>query len=146
MKLFKKMLLVILFLGMMLPVYSAPETETAEEKDPLSEFKCPECGKTVDMAKEIKKLEKKLKKSKKKNKKKSKKKDKKDKKDKEKDAAKNSGSEKTPENKKTVIPKKMKCPKCKKVVPLPQPEAEKKAETAENSETAGTETGGNDSE
>lgn len=130
MKLFKKMLLVILFPGMMLPLYSAPETQTAAEKDPLSEFKCPECGKTVDMAKELKKLEKKLKKSKKKSKKKKSKK--KSRKDKEKNAAQN--SEKAAEDKKPALPKKMKCPKCKKVVPLPQPEAEKKAETTENTE------------
>lgn len=127
MKLFRKMLLVVLFLGMMMPLYSATENPKPEEKNPLSEFECPECGKKVDMAKEIKKLEKKLKKSKKKSKKKKNKK-----KDKAKDSEKS--KDKKADEQQPFLPKKMKCPKCKKMVPLTTPDAEK-AEKAEAGKT-----------
>ena len=69
MKLLRKMLLILLFMGMMIPAYSAPEKEKEEKTE--TELKCPGCGKKVDLERELKKLEKENKK--KENKKKEKK-------------------------------------------------------------------------
>ena len=44
MSLFRKMLLILLFMGMMLPAYSAPEQEKKEKTE--TELKCPGCGKS----------------------------------------------------------------------------------------------------
>ena len=74
MKLLRKMLLILLFMGMMLPAYSAPKK--AKEEKTETELTCPECGKKVDLARELKKLKKDSKKKKKKSKKKDKKKEK----------------------------------------------------------------------
>ena len=122
MKLFRKMLLVVLFMGIMLPAYSAPEKEKKEKKQ--TDIKCPECGRKVDLERELKKLEKANKKKNKKKKKKDKKKDKGKDKDKNKDNKEDKG-------KKDAAIKAIKCPKCKKNIPLTQPENDKKAGKAD---------------
>ena len=127
MKLFRKMLLIVLFMGIMLPAYSAPEKEKKEKNQ--TDIKCPECGRKVDLERELKKLAKANKKKNKKKKKKDKKKDKDKDKDKNKDNKEDKG-------KKDAVIKAIKCPKCKKNIPLTQPENDKKAgkTDAENAE------------
>ena len=120
MKLFRKMLLVVLFMGIMLPAYSAPEKEKKEKNQ--TDIKCPECGRKVDLERELKKLAKANKKKNKKKKKKDKKKDKD--KDKNKDNKEDKG-------KKDAAIKAIKCPKCKKNIPLTQPANDKKAGKAD---------------
>ena len=138
MKLLRKMLLVLLFLSMVLPVSAAPETEKAKENVLPAEMQCPECRKKFDLAKELKKISKNQKKAKKnKKKKKSKKKNK--------DAGKNVEN-KEQEEKKPALPKSIKCPKCKKPVKLPLPENEKNAEADKKAGTLVAEENGNGGE
>ena len=56
MKLLRKMLLVLLFLSLVLPVSAAPETEKAKENALPSEMQCPECKKKINLEKELKKI------------------------------------------------------------------------------------------
>ena len=137
MKLLRKMLLVLLFLSLVLPVSAAPETEKAKENALPTEMQCPECKKKINLEKELKKIKKNMK-----NKKKSKKKKKKDKK---KDAEKAADSKAQEENK-SALPKSIKCPKCKKAVKLPLPENEKNADADKKAGNPAAEDAGNGGE
>ena len=121
MKFVRKLLLVLLLCGIVIPAYSAPAKEKKTELP--SSLECPGCGKKV-------KLDKKDKKNKKK-----KKKDKKNKQKKGKDEKKEKADK----------PTKIICPKCKKEIPIPGQEKpapeekpEKKADAPETPETPET--------
>lgn len=115
MKFVKKLLMVLLIGAFILPVYSAPKKEK-EEKKPTS-IECPNCGKKVKLD----------------NKKKSKKKKSKKKKNKKKKGKKNKDAKEVQKagEKKPAEPASIKCPKCKKDIPLPGAEKKDKAAAGE---------------
>ena len=109
MKFVRKLLLVLLVCGIVIPAYSAPAKEKKTELP--SSLECPGCGKKVKLNKKKDKKSSKKKKKSKKSKKDKKKKDK--------------------EVKKADKPVKIICPKCKKEIPIPgqeKPAAEEKPE------------------
>lgn len=106
MKFVRKLLLVLLLCGIVIPAYSAP---AKEKKDKLpSSLECPGCDKKVKL-------------DNKKDKKKKKSKKKKDKKKKGKEA----------KNEKAEKPVKIICPKCKKEIPIPGQEKPAKEDKPE---------------